>query len=195
MIIRLIPSRLTKHINLLSAAPKPLKCLIELTRQIRHSSQSPNRVIFSGIQPTGVPHLGNYLGALQQWVQLQKEPPSNTRLLYCVVDLHAITVPQSPQQLQKWRRETLAALLAVGLDPDRCTIFFQSSVRRSLAAFQLKYCRFAERSTGTRTLRANVDSELYRLCRILVSYDAVEGLYPWLTLSRKVCGGIDRVSE
>ena len=140
MVIRLISSRLTKHVNLLFKAPESLKGLSNLTRQIRHASQSSERVIFSGIQPTGVPHLGNYLGALQQWVQLQKEPPSNTRLLYCVVDLHAITVSQNPQQLRKWRRETLAALLAVGLDPDRCTIFFQSSVWRRQATFRAKHC-------------------------------------------------------
>ena len=109
----------------------PLAKTNESTLQFRQASQSAVKVIFSGIQPTGVPHLGNYLGALQQWVELQKEPSSSTRLFYCVVDLHAITLSQNPQQLQKWRRETLAALLSVGLDPDRCNIFFQSSVRQS----------------------------------------------------------------
>lgn len=111
----------------------------------RHSAStttSPSdanpKVIFSGIQPTGVPHLGNYLGALSQWVALQEEattaassgsgdrPP--TRLLFSVVDLHAITLPQEAAQLRRWRREMLAALLAVGLDPARSTIFHQSSV-------------------------------------------------------------------
>ena len=136
MVIRLTTSRLTNFVKIISATPKSVRPSPNIIRQICHVSQNPERVIFSGIQPTGVPHLGNYLGALQQWVQLQKEPPSNTRLFYCVVDLHAITVPQSTQQLRKSRRETLAALLAVGLDPNRCTIFFQSSVGRMLAAFQ-----------------------------------------------------------
>ena len=89
------------------------------------------KVIFSGIQPTGVPHLGNYLGALSQWVALQEEATAGggaTRLLYSVVDLHAITLPQDAVQLRRWRREMLAALLAVGLDPARSTIFHQSSV-------------------------------------------------------------------
>ncbi|POS81433.1 tryptophanyl-tRNA synthetase [Diaporthe helianthi] len=98
------------------------------------------KVIFSGIQPTGVPHLGNYLGALSQWVALQEEAtattttttastgPPTTRLLFSVVDLHAITLPQDANQLRRWRREMLAALLAVGLDPARSTIFHQSSV-------------------------------------------------------------------
>lgn len=101
-------------------------------------SDAKPKVIFSGIQPTGVPHLGNYLGALSQWVALQGEaaaaassgpgdgPP--TRLLFSVVDLHAITLPQEAAQLRRWRREMLAALLAVGLDPARSTIFHQSSV-------------------------------------------------------------------
>ena len=86
------------------------------------------RVIFSGIQPTGVPHLGNYLGAMQQWVKLQNEASSNTSLIYSVVDLHAITVHQNPGALRTAKREMLAALLAVGLDPQKCTIFFQSDV-------------------------------------------------------------------
>lgn len=92
---------------------------------------SSAKVIFSGIQPTGVPHLGNFAGALRQWVQLQHEEPSSTRLIYSVVDLHAITTPQAPDQLRKWRREALASLLAVGIDPERATVFFQSSVSYS----------------------------------------------------------------
>ena len=85
-------------------------------------------MIFSGIQPTGVPHLGNYLGALQQWKRLQDEAAPDTKLLFSVVDLHAITVPRPRGQLSRSKRELLAALLAVGLDPDRSIIFYQSSV-------------------------------------------------------------------
>ena len=92
-------------------------------------SSFDSRVIFSGIQPTGVPHLGNYLGALQQWKRLQDEATSADHLFFSVVDLHAITVRHDAAQLRKWKRETLAALLATGLKPDRCTIFFQSAVR------------------------------------------------------------------
>ncbi|MCJ1386779.1 Tryptophan--tRNA ligase, mitochondrial [Xylographa soralifera] len=86
------------------------------------------QVIFSGIQPTGVPHLGNYLGALQQWVQLQDQAAHNTKLIFSVVDLHALTVPQDKLQLQRWTIETIASLLAVGLDHNRSTIFCQSDV-------------------------------------------------------------------
>ncbi|KAI9824825.1 MAG: Tryptophan--tRNA ligase, mitochondrial [Phylliscum demangeonii] len=84
--------------------------------------------IFSGIQPTGVPHLGNYLGALKAWGQLQDEAAASTTLLYSVVDLHAITATKQDGQLRQSRRQTLAALLAVGLDPDRSVLFFQSAV-------------------------------------------------------------------
>lgn len=94
----------------------------------RTYSTTPKRVIFSGIQPTGVPHIGNYLGALQQWVRLQNEETSTTKLIFSIVDLHAITVQQDASRLRRWKKETLAALLAVGLDPKRCTIFYQSDV-------------------------------------------------------------------
>ncbi|KYK55908.1 tryptophanyl-tRNA synthetase [Drechmeria coniospora] len=89
---------------------------------------SQSRVIFSGIQPTGVPHLGNYVGALRQWVQLQQQEEPDTKLIYSIVDLHAITTPQPPEKLKRCKRESLAALLALGIDPDRCMLFYQSSV-------------------------------------------------------------------
>lgn len=93
------------------------------------SPSSPAAVIFSGIQPTGVPHLGNYLGALHEWVKLQNNATPETTLLFSIVDLHALTVPQDAAQLRKWKKEAFATLLAVGLDPKRSTIFFQSDVR------------------------------------------------------------------
>ena len=96
--------------------------------QQMHTLYPKAHVIFSGIQPTGIPHLGNYLGALQQWARLQNEASHSTRLLYSIVDLHAITTNQEPDQLRRWKRETLATLLAVGLDPERSTIFYQSAV-------------------------------------------------------------------
>jgi tryptophanyl-tRNA synthetase len=100
-----------------------------LSREVHSSHREPaDRVIFSGIQPTGVPHLGNYLGALQQWVRLQDTAAPGTKLLFSVVDLHAITVRQEPERLKQWKRETLATLLSVGLDPERSILFYQSSV-------------------------------------------------------------------
>jgi tryptophanyl-tRNA synthetase len=92
------------------------------------SSSVANQTIFSGIQPTGVPHLGNYLGALREWVRLQNAAKDGTKLLFSIVDLHALTVPQNASQLRTWRKETFATLIAVGLDPNRSTIFYQSAV-------------------------------------------------------------------
>ncbi|MEU0284636.1 tryptophan--tRNA ligase [Streptomyces sp. NPDC005908] len=81
--------------------------------------------VLSGIQPTaGSFHLGNYLGAVRQWVALQESHDA----FYMVVDLHAITVPQDPEELRANTRLATAQLLAAGLDPDRCTLFVQSHV-------------------------------------------------------------------
>lgn len=100
-------------------------------RQLRpysHLAESHKKVIFSGIQPTGIPHLGNYLGALRQWVHLQNTADDDATLIYCLVDLHAITVHQNPKQLHQWKRESFATLLAIGLNPERSIIFHQSDV-------------------------------------------------------------------
>ncbi|EKD18004.1 tryptophanyl-tRNA synthetase [Drepanopeziza brunnea f. sp. 'multigermtubi' MB_m1] len=92
------------------------------------ANPSPPQTIFSGIQPTGIPHLGNLLGALRTWVALQDAAAPSTKLLYSVVDLHAITLFQRPEELRRWRREALAALLAVGIREERCAVFMQSQV-------------------------------------------------------------------
>lgn len=78
------------------------------------------------MQPTNNLHLGNYLGALKNWVALQNEP--NSECLYGVVDLHAITVPQDPDALLKATREIAAAYIAGGIDPDKSAVFVQSAV-------------------------------------------------------------------
>ncbi|MGW6447229.1 tryptophan--tRNA ligase [Lentzea sp. NPDC055074] len=81
--------------------------------------------VLSGIQPTaGSFHLGNYLGAVRQWVALQEAHDA----FYCVVDLHAITVEQNPKELRQNTRVSAAQLLALGIDPDRATLFVQSHV-------------------------------------------------------------------
>ncbi|KAF1361960.1 tryptophanyl-tRNA synthetase-like protein [Lizonia empirigonia] len=98
------------------------------------------RRVFSGIQPTGVPTLGNYLGALRQWVRLQDEAAPDTTLLFSIVDLHAITAKQDPRELRQSRREMLASLLAVGLDPARCTIFAQSRVKQHAELMWILSC-------------------------------------------------------
>ncbi|GFF57822.1 probable aspartic-type endopeptidase opsB [Aspergillus udagawae] len=99
------------------------------------SSSAANQTIFSGIQPTGVPHLGNYLGALREWVRLQNAAKEGTKLFFSIVDLHALTVPQDAPQLRSWRKETFATLIAVGLDPNRSTIFYQSAVHAHAELF------------------------------------------------------------
>jgi tryptophanyl-tRNA synthetase len=80
--------------------------------------------IFSGIQPTGNLHLGNYLGAIRNWVALQPD----YECIFCIVDLHALTVPQDPDELRKSTREVTAAYIAAGVDPMRSIIFNQSMV-------------------------------------------------------------------
>ena len=82
------------------------------------------KLVFSGVQPTGNLHLGNYLGALKNFTSLQKEMDC----IYCVVDLHAITVFQNPKDLKNNVLETVASFLATGLDPNKSLIFNQSSV-------------------------------------------------------------------
>jgi tryptophanyl-tRNA synthetase len=84
------------------------------------------RRVFSGVQPTGNLHLGNYLGAVKRFVELQEAGESQT--LYCMVDLHAITQWQEPEELRRATRELAAAFIACGLDPGRSILFNQSQV-------------------------------------------------------------------
>jgi tryptophanyl-tRNA synthetase len=86
----------------------------------------PAPIVFSGIQPTGRKHLGNYIGAIRQYVERQDhgEPA-----IFCIVDLHAISVAYDPAELRERVHDTAAILLAAGLDPERCILFRQSDVR------------------------------------------------------------------
>ena len=123
------------------------------------------RRVFSGIQPTGIPHVGNYLGALSHWVRLQEQPPppalnlvaaaaaksgplrdaaesaaSNAAVLYCIVDLHAMTASYDPAALREASFTTAAVLLACGIDPARSTLFRQSAVREHAELAWLLSC-------------------------------------------------------
>ncbi|WFC96658.1 tryptophan--tRNA ligase [Malassezia brasiliensis] len=91
-------------------------------------SGKTRRVIVSGIQPTGIPHIGNYLGALKSWVDLQNTAAPDDELFFFLADLHALTVPQDPSRLYQDRRNMMAALVATGIDPHRCTLFHQDEV-------------------------------------------------------------------
>ena len=86
--------------------------------------ETKNKVIFSGIQPSGMLHIGNYLGALKQWVALQE----NNTCHFCIVDEHAITVPYEPKQLAENVLSAAALYLACGIDPDKSIMFIQSHV-------------------------------------------------------------------
>ncbi|VTT62520.1 unnamed protein product [Fusarium fujikuroi] len=130
------------------------------------------RVIFSGIQPTGIPHLGNYAGALRQWVKLQ-EGHKEDKLIYSIVDLHAITTPQPADVLRKSKREALAALLAIGIDPEKVTLFYQSSVRDPTPP--TRNIVTDDEGKGARSFRTHVDSQLYSIRWISIKNDTVEG--------------------
>jgi len=86
---------------------------------------APAERIFSGIQPTGRKHLGNYIGAIRQYVEGQDRGEG----IYCIVDLHATTVPYDPAELRERLYDTTAILVAAGLDPERCILFRQSDVK------------------------------------------------------------------
>jgi len=82
--------------------------------------------VFSGIQPTGEIHIGNYLGAIKQWIELQEK----NECIFCIVDLHALTVPYDPKKLQELILEKAIAYLAAGVNPEKSIIFVQSQVRK-----------------------------------------------------------------
>ena len=86
--------------------------------------EAGKKIIFSGMQPTGMPHIGNYLGALKNWVALQDE----YRCVYCIVDMHSLTVRQDPAVLRKRSRDLLLLYIAMGLNPEQVIIYFQSHV-------------------------------------------------------------------
>lgn len=109
--------------------------------------QTTKKKIFSGIQPTGIMTLGNYLGAVKNWVVLQEEYDTT----YCIVDLHAITVRQDPKALRQNTLEAYALLMACGLDPQKSTLFIQSHVKThaELAWVLNCYTQFGELSRMT----------------------------------------------
>ena len=85
-------------------------------------NQQQKQIIFSGIQPTGVFTLGNYIGAIKNWVALQDE----YHCTYSIVDMHAITVRQDPAKLRQQTLESLALVMACGIDPEKSLLFIQS---------------------------------------------------------------------
>jgi tryptophanyl-tRNA synthetase len=121
------------------------------------------KTIFSGIQPSGTITLGNYIGAMKQFVELQHE----YNCFFCIVDEHAITVPQDPQILRKNIRSLAALYLAVGIDPEKATLFIQSEVPAHAQAGWIMQCisyigelermtQFKDKSSGKEAVSASL---------------------------------------
>ena len=121
------------------------------------------KTIFSGIQPSGTITLGNYIGALKQFVEMQNE----YNCFFCIVDQHAVTVPQDPLTLRKNIRSLAALYLAVGIDPNKATLFIQSEVPAHAQAGWIMQCvsyigelermtQFKDKSTGKEAVQASL---------------------------------------
>ena len=100
------------------------KCSPERKYNLKEKIMDSKKIIFSGIQPSGIITIGNYLGALSNWVKLQDEYNN----FYCIVDMHSITVPQDPTELREKTLRLLSQYLAAGIDPEKSTMFIQSHV-------------------------------------------------------------------
>ncbi|KAJ7765744.1 hypothetical protein B0H16DRAFT_1309884 [Mycena metata] len=123
--------RVNRVPSILRSSKDPLRALRKSNSTLsappaNNESAVRPRTIFSGIQPTGIPHLGNYLGALSNWVKLQNDNPQD-KLIFSIVGWHALTLPQNPKELSASRRDMLAVLLAIGIDPKRSIVFHQDS--------------------------------------------------------------------
>ncbi|KAI1317628.1 hypothetical protein F5Y16DRAFT_414589 [Xylariaceae sp. FL0255] len=128
------PASTTRRLVQIAAQRRQYSSSGEPENVIQESSIKENppsqghAVVFSGIQPTEEPHLGNYLGAMKQWKRLQDHAGPDDKLFFSIVDLHAITLPQDPEALRTRKLNMLASFIACGLDPEKSTLFYQSSV-------------------------------------------------------------------
>jgi tryptophanyl-tRNA synthetase len=165
--------------------------------------------IFSGIQPTGNLHLGNYLGAIRNWVALQRD----YECIFCIVDLHALTQPQNPDELRASTREVTAAYIAAGIDPEHCIIFNQSMVSAHAELAWLLACltplgwlnrmtQFKERTAGKNREMAGLglyaypvlmaaDILVYKATHVPVGEDQKQHL----ELARDIAGAFNRRYE
>src|SRR6201984_1086393 len=164
--------------------------------------------IFSGLQPPGMLHLGNYLGAIRNWVALQND----YECIFCIVDLHALTQPQDPAELRVSTREVTAAYIAAGIDPERCTIFNQSMVSAHAELAWLLGCltplgwlnrmtQFKERAGNNREMAGlglyaypvlmAADILLYKATHVPVGEDQKQHL----ELARDIAGAFNRRYE
>jgi tryptophanyl-tRNA synthetase len=119
--------------------------------------------VLSGVQPTGIVHIGNYLGAMKQFVELQQQ----AECFFCVVNMHALTIPRDPKELRQKTLDLAALYLAIGLDPKKTTIFIQSQVKAHAEAAWYLQCvarigelnrmiQFKEKSKGSDSVVAGL---------------------------------------
>jgi len=138
--------------------------------------------VFSGIQPTGEIHLGNYLGAVQHWVTAQETSAGHDQTLYCVVDLHGLTLPWDSSTYAESTRRTAMLLLAAGLDPERCTLFVQSHVHQHTDLTWLLNCiatfgelrrmtQFKEKSEGQESVSVGLFDYPVLMAADVLAYD------------------------
>jgi tryptophanyl-tRNA synthetase len=139
------------------------------------------KVVFSGVQPSGDPQLGNYLGAFKGWVERQEEKIN----YFCIVDLHALTVAPDPRELRKQTRELAAILFACGLDPKKTTLFVQSHVAAHAESCWLLNCvtpigwlermtQFKDKSQGQERVSAGLLDYPVLMAGDIILYDADE---------------------
>ena len=137
--------------------------------------------VFSGIKPTGEMHLGNYLGAVRRWVEDQER----TDAIYCVVDLHAMTVPYAVDEFTRLTRRITGELLASGLDPGRCTLFLQSHVAGHAELTWILNCvstvgelrrmtQFKEKSSGQESVTVGLFDYPVLMAADILLYDTDE---------------------
>jgi tryptophanyl-tRNA synthetase len=138
--------------------------------------------VFSGIQPTGEIHLGNYLGAVRHWVAGQETSAASDQTLYCVVDLHGLTLPWDTTTYAEATRRTAMLLLAAGLDPERCTLFVQSHVHEHTDLTWLLNCiatfgelgrmtQFKEKSEGRESVSVGLFDYPVLMAADVLAYD------------------------
>ena len=139
------------------------------------------KVVFSGVQPSGDPQLGNYLGAFKGWVERQEEKIN----YFCIVDLHALTVAPDPEELRKQTRELAAILFACGLDPNKTTLFVQSHVAAHAESCWLLNCvtpvgwlermtQFKDKSQGQERVSTGLLDYPVLMAGDIILYDADE---------------------
>lgn len=161
--------------------------------QRRHSQTPPLRWpamarVFSGIQPTGDLHLGNYLGAVVNWVRDLDIDDA----VYCVVDLHAITIPKDPAELVTRTRDLVALLIACGLDTDRCTLFVQSHVPQHAQLAWIMQCNVSFGELGRMTQFKDKSERQQFISAGLFTYPALQAADILLYDTEKVPVGADQ---